>query len=50
MGFGEATITKRSGDGGIDGYLTKDELGFEKNGGGTDPYYRVHPVFILSCT
>ena len=30
MGYGEATVTKRSGDGGIDGYVTKDELGFEK--------------------
>ena len=30
MGYGEATITKRSGDGGIDGYVTKDVLGFEK--------------------
>ena len=30
MGYGKATITKRSNDGGIDGFTEKDELGFEK--------------------
>ena len=30
MEYGEAKITKRSNDGGIDGYCTKDELGFDK--------------------
>ena len=30
MGYGESKITKHSNDGGIDGYCTKDELGFDK--------------------
>lgn len=30
MGYGEATVTKKSGDGGIDGVINHDKLGLEK--------------------
>ena len=31
LGYGKGKVTKKSGDGGIDGYLEKDVFGFEKD-------------------